>query len=95
MGKKILSKQDVEKCYYGGSKSMIVSRNLIIPPGVMDLARSLGIKFIYVETSEFPNIVSALCAEYGVKDKSVVDEIVKRVIKLFEGERVKKVELEG
>lgn len=94
MGRRLLSRQDLEKCYYAGCKNIIISKNFILPPGVIDLARNLGIRFIYVGTKEFSEMVNSLCVEYGVKDKAIVDEIVKRITSLFEGDK-KGVELEG
>lgn len=95
MGKKLLSRQDLEKCYYAGCRNIIIGKNFILPPGVIDLARNLGIRFIYVGTKEFSEMVDSLCAEYGVKDKAIVDEIVKRITSLFESGKEKKLELEG
>ncbi|GEM_PF-1601968 len=96
MGRRVVSRADLEKCYYGGCRTIIISRDFIVPPGVMDAARSLGVRFVFVESKEFSDMVSRMCADYGMKDEDIVKEIVSRCSKMLVGDKkAKGLDLEG
>lgn len=96
MGKRVLTNRDLEGFYYGGSRTVLLERDCVVPPGVMDLARSLGIRLLRFGTPEFEEFVGGMFSGMGLKGEAL-EAVRARLNELLGGGGGKKggLELEG
>ena len=81
MGKKIITKQDVEKWYFEGVKEIYLDDNTILLPGAKDALMAAGIKAKRkVGEEEQIKEVIAECCDQEKLEASIKDKITKAVI---------------
>lgn len=82
MGKSVLTKKDVEKCFYEGSRVLFISKDTIILPGAMDLIKSASIKVIRLDDGdELKNYLEEVCIKNGITDEKVCNKILELIRK--------------
>ncbi|MDD4569095.1 MAG: hypothetical protein PHE70_03075 [Tepidanaerobacteraceae bacterium] len=84
MGKKIITKQDVEKWYFEGVKEIYQDDNTILLPGAKDALMVAGIKMKVKDCQEeqIKKVINECCNDKSI-DNSIRDKIVKTVIEKY------------
>ena len=84
MGKKIITKQDIQKWYFEGVKEVYVDDNTLLLPGAKDALMAAGMK-VKAEScqEERINKVIEQCCDEKSLDSSLKDKIIKTVIEKY------------
>lgn len=85
MGKKVLTRSDLECLYFSGSRVLLLERGCIVPPGVADLAKSLGVRLVVFGTPAFEEALRDLLSKMGLSDPKAIEAVLRRVEELLEG----------
>jgi len=83
MGKKVITKQDVQRWYFEGVKEISLDSNTIILPGAKDALMAADIKVKPREDDLIRQKIRDCCDEKGI-DKILREKIVNNVIKSIE-----------
>ncbi|NLU09919.1 MAG: hypothetical protein GXW90_03060 [Tepidanaerobacter acetatoxydans] len=81
MGKKVLTRQDVDKLYFEGTKEIYIDDETIVLPGAKDALMAAGIKVRTkdCQVEQIKKIIEECCDEKEIAD-SMKNEIIKSVI---------------
>ncbi len=71
MGKRVLTRRDLEEVYYGGGRTVLLERDCVVPPGVMDLARSLGVRLLRFGTPQFEEALGGMLSDMGLEGEAL------------------------
>jgi hypothetical protein len=84
VGKKIITKQDIQKWYFEGIKEIHVDDNTVLLPGAKDALMAAGIK-IKDGKSQEEQILKTIeeCCNEKELDSSLRDKIIKTVIEKY------------
>ena len=81
MGKKIITKQDVEKWYFEGVAEIYLDQDTILLPGAKDAAMTAGIKVKTrgAQEEQIKKVIEECCNDSGLDDL-IKEKITKTVI---------------
>lgn len=81
MGKKVITKQDVEKWYFAGVKEISLDDDTILLPGAKDTLQTAGIRIQPKDHGEEQIIkaVAKYCTDNGIEEP-IKEKIIKRAI---------------
>lgn len=81
MGKKIVTRQDIEKWYFEGVKEIYLDHDTILLPGAKDAAMAAGMTVKTRETQEeqIKKVIEECCDDTNLDD-SIKEKITKTII---------------
>ena len=90
MGKKIITKQDVERWYFEGKKEIYLDDDTMLLPGAKDTVRAAGMRVVIGENPELvpeASIKKAIekCCDDAKLTEADKEKVVKAVIAKFQG----------
>lgn len=88
MGKKLITKQDVQRWYFEGVKEIYVDNDTIILPGAKDDLMNAGIKVKPQKQEEILREKIKECCDEKDIDESLKEKIISTVIAKYTGGEV-------
>ncbi len=81
MGKKVLTRQDVDKLYFEGTKEIYIDDETIVLPGAKDALMAAGIRVRTkdCQVEQIKKIIEECCDEKNI-DEAEREKIIKSVI---------------
>ncbi|MCG0276156.1 MAG: hypothetical protein L5655_08355 [Thermosediminibacteraceae bacterium] len=79
-GRNILTRKDIERCFYEKSKVLFITKDTIILPGAQDLIKSTDIKIVRVDDDgEMKGYLKECFEKNGITDEEVCNRIVEKI----------------
>lgn len=84
MGKKIITKQDIQKWYFEGVKEIYVDDNTVLLPGAKDalMAAGMKVKAENCQEEQINKVIEECCDDKSL-DSVLKDKIIKTVIEKY------------
>ena len=84
MGKKIITKQDIQKWYFEGVKEIYVDDNTLLLPGAKDalMASGMKVKARNCQEEQIKKVIDECCDEQNLDDV-IKDKIIKTVVEKY------------